>query len=40
MVGGMGGTGAKYRKNGLSGVIAFCSRAHRIALSVMSSMKW
>ena len=32
--------GAKYMKNGLSGMSDFCWRAHLIALSVMSSVKW
>ena len=32
--------GAKYMKNGLSGISAFCWRTQAIALSVMSSVKW
>ena len=32
--------GAKYMKNGLSGMSAFCWRTQAIALSVMSSVKW
>ena len=32
--------GAKYMKNGLSGISAFCWRTQLIALSVMSAMKW
>ena len=32
--------GAKYMKNGLSGISDFCERTHLIALSVMSPMRW
>ena len=32
--------GAKYMKNGLSGISAFCWRTQLIALFVMSSVKW
>ena len=32
--------GAKYTKNGLSAISAFCWRIHAIARSVMSSVKW
>ena len=32
--------GAKYMKNGLSGISAFCWRTQAIALSVRSSVRW
>ncbi len=32
--------GAKYTKNGLSGMSAFCWRIQSMAWSVMSSVKW
>ena len=32
--------GAKYTKNGLSGISAFCWRTQSMARSVMSSVKW
>ena len=32
--------GAKYMKNGLSGISAFCWRTQSMAWSVMSSVKW
>ena len=32
--------GAKYMKNGLSAIRAFCWRTQSIARSVMSSVKW
>jgi hypothetical protein len=39
-MGGVRRPGAKYMKKGLSGMSDFCWRAHSIALSVMSSVKW